>query len=135
MASTGRKFPLIVLPALFVILVSCGSPSAEEPSPDAPEAEVPTVTMRLIQFRPATVEVLMGTEVTWIQEDAGDHTVTSGTVVQEAAGVAAQPDGEFDSGRIATGDKFTQSFDQPGTYSYYCEIHPATMRGEVRVQG
>ena len=27
------------------------------------------------------------------------------------------------------------TFDQPGTYSYYCAIHPATMRGRVQESG
>ncbi len=43
------------------------------------------------------------------------------------------PDGTFDSGSIATGKTFEFTFDQAGTYTYFCHIHPATMRGEVRV--
>ena len=74
-----------------------------------------------------------GTTVTWTQEDAGVHTVTSGTVVQGTGGVTEKPDGTFDSGSIATGNTFEFTFDQAGTYTYFCYIHPATMRGEVRV--
>ena len=96
-------------------------------SPDSPDGDAaPTaneVTMRLIAFRPETLTV-----------DAGAHTVTSGTVEQGGAGVTAMPDDKFDSGEIATGDTFELTFDEPGTYPYFCEIHPATMRGEVRVR-
>lgn len=89
--------------------------------------------MRLIAYRPATISVKPGTTVTWSQKDAGVHTVTSGAVEQGTGGVTEHPDGKFDSGPIATGGTFTFTFDQPGTYSYFCHIHPATMRGEVRV--
>ena len=91
------------------------------------------VEMRLIQFRPARIEVAAGGKVAWSQSDAGFHTVTSGTVTQEGGGVSVQPDGKFGSQRLATGQTFEFTFTEPGTYSYFCEIHPATMTGEVRV--
>ncbi len=89
--------------------------------------------MQLVSFRPETVTVKAGTTVTWTQKDPGFHTVTSGTVEQGVAGVTPAPDGRFDSPELATGKTFTHTFDQAGTYSYFCEIHPATMRGVVQV--
>ncbi len=89
--------------------------------------------MELVAFKPAQLEVPAGTTVTWQQRDRGDHTVTSGTVEQAAGGVTQQPDGLFDSGPVATGDTFSHTFDEPGTYPYFCALHPATMRGEIRV--
>lgn len=93
-----------------------------------------TVTMRLIAFQPGDLTVDAGSTVTWKQTDAGAHTVTSGTVAQGAAGVTEEPDGTFDSGEIAKGDTFEFTFEEPGTYPYFCAIHPATMRGEIRVR-
>jgi plastocyanin len=92
------------------------------------------VEMRLIAFRPASVTVKPGTAVTWTQHDAGVHTVTSGTVEQGAADVTVHPDGRFDSKELATGKTFSFTFDAPGTYTYFCNIHPATMRGDVQVR-
>lgn len=92
-----------------------------------------TVTMKLIAFKPETIDVKAGQSVTWRQTDPGFHTVTSGTVEQGASDVATKPDGRFDSGQLATGKSFTFTFDEPGTYPYFCTIHPATMRGQVRV--
>ena len=114
-----------------VSTTSCGS--------DTPDANVAapaanTVTMRLIALKPDTLTVEAGATVTWEQKDAGAHTVTSGTVEQGGAGVTEMPDGRFDSGEIATGDTYQFTFDEPGTYPYFCAIHPATMRGEVRVR-
>ena len=66
--------------------------------------------------------------------DAGTHTITSGTVVKTASEVKEQPDGLFASGEVATGKQYTHTFSQPGTYKYFCEIHPATMTGEITVK-
>ena len=91
------------------------------------------VQMRLVKFRPALLEVPAGTEVTWTQADAGFHTVTSGTAERGDSGATAALDGSFRSERLSTGQTFKFRFDEAGTYSYFCEIHPATMTGEVRV--
>ena len=90
--------------------------------------------MRLIAFKPDTLTVETGTTVTWTQEDAGTHTVTSGTIEQGGGGVTEMPDGKFASGDLATNETFEHTFDDAGTFAYFCEIHPATMRGEVQVR-
>ncbi len=90
--------------------------------------------MQLIAFKPETLNIGAGATVTWTQKDPGVHTVTSGTVDQGGGGVTKVPDGRFDSGELATGRTFTFTFYQPGTYPYFCSVHPATMRGEVRVR-
>ena len=92
-----------------------------------------TVTMKLIAFSPESLTVDAGTSVTWKQSDPGVHTVTSGTVDQGTGGVTEKADGTFDSGKLETGKTFSFTFDEPGTYSYFCAVHPATMRGRVQV--
>jgi hypothetical protein len=57
--------------------------------------------------------------VTWINRDIVRHTVTSS-------------DGLFDSGRLSAGGRFNYTFDEPGTYGYFCTIHPL-MRGTIIV--
>lgn len=128
-----------ILVVLTGLLVACGGGSAEESAGEATTKAEPSgsggaVTMKLIQFKPATLEVSAGTDVTWTQKDTGFHTVTSGTVEQGTSGVTPKPDGKFESGQLATDGTFSFTFDQPGTYPYFCRIHPATMRGEVRVR-
>jgi len=58
----------------------------------------------------ATIQV--GDTVTWT-DSAGDHTVTS---------VPSDPV-QFDSGTMIAGKSFSETFTQPGTYIYYCQIH------------
>lgn len=96
------------------------------------------IAIRGIAFVPATVEIDAGTEVMWVNEDPVDHTVTSG--VQREQGVPgveedkpAIPDGRFDENLPEQDDTFTFTFNEPGTYVYYCDVH-AGMTGEVRVE-
>ncbi len=115
---------LVVLGALW----ACGGSNQAVPKKTSAE-----VAMKLIAFRPEVLEVSDGTKVTWIQKDAGFHSVTSGMVEQGSFGVTEHPDGKFDSGQIPTENTFSFKFETAGTFPYFCSVHPATMRGEVRV--
>ena len=92
------------------------------------------MNIKLIAYKPTKLTVAAGTTVTWHQMDPGVHTVTSGTVTQDGGTATIHPDGGFDSGEIATGKSFDERFDAPGTHTYFCRIHPATMQAEVTVK-
>lgn len=77
------------------------------------------------RFKPETVTVAAGTEVTWTNQDATAHTVTAGSQDDP------KPD-EFDLDVEAQGDTVSTTFDEPGTYPYFCELHPF-MEGTVEV--
>ncbi len=68
-------------------------------------------------FSPSTISIKAGETLTFDNVDANFHTVTSGTA-------NTGPDGTFDSGLLSAGEKFTLTLDKPGTYQYYCTIHP-----------
>jgi len=93
-----------------------------------------TVSLKLIAFKPERLSVATGTAVTWKNEDASEHTVTSGTVSQSGGGVTTAVDNKFESGSLKQSEDFSFTFTAPGTYSYFCKIHPATMRGEITVK-
>ena len=84
----------------------------------------PSVSIRLFQFRPAQIEIVAGTKVTWSNEDDIVHTVTSGTTDTQAGRFSRRLDGK--------GAAASVEFPRPGVYPYRCERHPA-MRGEIRV--
>jgi plastocyanin len=132
----GRSHSVVAAFALSALglLGACGGSDGGDARGETAVAPQDAVTMQLIAFKPETVTIAPGAAVTWTQKDPGVHTVTSGTVEQGGGGVSRVPDGRFDSGEIATGAAFTFRFDQPGTYPYFCSVHPATMRGEVRVR-
>lgn len=81
------------------------------------------VTVADFTFEPATLEVAAGAEVTWTNEDGVAHTVTAGE--PGAVGDA------FDEELAADGTA-TVTFAEPGTFAYFCAIHP-TMTGQVVV--
>jgi plastocyanin len=70
-------------------------------------------------FQPRSLEVSVGTTVTWTNDDAIQHSVTAA-------------DNSFDSGLFTQGGTFSHTFDKPGTYAYYCARH-GSMMGEVKV--
>jgi len=80
-------------------------------------------------FTPANVETMVGSMVTWKNDDSSPHTVTSG-VVQNSS---PKPDGNFDSGILNPGASFPFVFDKAGEYPYYCMLHPY-MTGKVTVK-
>lgn len=78
------------------------------------------VTIKSFAFGPEAVTVPAGTKVTWINKDNEPHTVVSN-------------DQKFQSEAMDTEDKFSVTFDKPGTYGYFCSLHPH-MTGKVIVK-
>jgi amicyanin len=74
-------------------------------------------------FAPAALTVKVGQTVTWTNEDSAPHTVT----------VASGPQ-TFSSPELKKGDTYSFTFTRPGTYSYYCAVHPS-MTAAVTVTG
>jgi plastocyanin len=60
------------------------------------------------KFNPAQLTVQAGSTIIWINRDPSFHTVHSDT-------------GLFQSGLLSVGAVFSYTFDQPGTYPYYCD--------------
>ena len=73
-------------------------------------------------YVPSVYEAPVGEPITWTNEDSAFHTVTAGTY--------DSPAGTFDSGYMDPYDSYTLSFKAPGTYEYYCTLHP-WMEGSV----
>jgi len=105
--------PSLVLAA--ALLAACGDDDDEAVAGDAATEHV--VTIEQSRFAPESVAVAAGAGVTFENLDPYAHTVTSDA---------------FDSGQLGEGETFETTFDEAGTYEYFCEVHP-TMRGEVVV--
>ena len=63
-------------------------------------------------FGPATITIPAGSTVTWTNNDDVPHVVTS------------DDNKMFKSKALDTDDRFSFTFTKPGTYNYYCAIHP-----------
>ncbi|HEX5689744.1 MAG TPA: cupredoxin domain-containing protein [Roseiflexaceae bacterium] len=78
-------------------------------------------------YQPETIVVQLGDTVAWNNTGAIPHTVSAN-------------DGSFESGNMNTGDAFAHTFNQPGTFEYYCKYHAVKgsgigMIGRVIVEG
>jgi plastocyanin len=139
--STSRAVFLATLVAIALVLAACGS-SASSPAATSAPTTAPTtapapsdaapstggggggagnaVTIQNFAFNPSTIEVAVGTTVTWTNMDTASHTVTA-------------DDGSFDSKALATGATFQQTFSTAGTFTYHCSIH-TSMKATVTVK-
>jgi len=84
-----------------------------------------TVVIYNSSFYPQSLTVTKGTTVTWINMDFVQHTVTSGT--------DQAPTNLFDSHELSHMQGFSYTFNTPGTYTYFCDIHPS-MVGTIVVK-
>ena len=96
----------------------CGATAAQPAASPAPAIQV---IIENFTFSPETLTVPVGTEVTWENRDDIPHTVTSDDTTT------------FASTLLDTGDRFSFQFTQPGTYPYFCSVHP-TMTAKVIVE-
>lgn len=104
---------------LFVAGIFAGSRNiaarATQASPAAVEVKIDNFS-----FGPGTLTVPIGTTVTWTNRDDIPHTVVS-------------TEGAFKSKVLDTDEKFSVTFSKPGSFPYFCSIHPK-MTGKVVVQ-
>jgi amicyanin len=110
------KFGSRVATAFGVLLVVAAATFAARSAP----ATDPEVDIDQFTFTPQRLTVKAGTTVTWSNEDDVPHTVAS-------SGKA------FKSKALDTRDKFSFTFTTPGTYDYFCSLHPH-MTGAVVVE-
>jgi len=94
------------------------------------------VRIKNFKYTPNVIEVVLGSTVRWINVDSLDHDVTSGETItgRKSRGLKKTkfPDGMFSSGLFGKDRAFSKTFDEPGVYPYYCNVHPF-MTGKVIV--
>ena len=134
------------IPAAIVVIVlavaACSNPASPSTAPAAPStapaASTPAgtttpsslpasggatgssaVEIKDTAFNPTTITVKAGDKVTWTNNDSFAHTVTL-------------DDNSVDSGNLAGGATFDNTFATAGTFAYHCKIH-SSMHGTVTV--
>ena len=76
-------------------------------------------------YIPSIITISTGESVTWVNEDSAFHSVTSGFY--------DAPIDLFDSGHMDPFESYTLTFDEAGTFDYFCTLHP-WMEGKVIVE-
>ena len=111
------KRVLLLAVALASILVACSGESTDTTGATGDEQRVEIADLA---FNPETLTVATGSTVTWVSADPDlPHTSTS-------------DDDLWASERLNEGEQFSFTFEEPGTYAYFCEVHP-TMRASIVV--
>ncbi len=88
-------------------------------SDDAAPRREGDVDIMNFRFAPRTLTIAVGTKVTWTNRDDVPHTIVS-------------VDKKFSSPVLDTDESFSQTFTNPGTFDYYCSMHPQ-MTGTILV--
>jgi plastocyanin len=101
------KIKLFFLLIVFsIVIYSCKKQDKGNPGPNE-------VWLEYKAFNPTQLAVDSGATVTFTNKDNADHSVTSNS-------------GIFDSGKIKSGNSFTHTFTETGTYYYYCNYHSSS---------
>jgi plastocyanin len=125
-----------VLAVLTLILAACGTTVESTPADDGGAVATPsataegdggetgdTVSLAGNQFSPSSLTIPAGTTVTFT--DTGSHTVTEGSNGEATDDPIVDETG---------GEDIEVTFDEPGTYSITCKIHPE-MNMSITVEG
>lgn len=115
--SSARWFRMVQ--AIILILALAAIPAFTGGRAAAHQDQEVAVAVIDFAFDPAEVTVAPGTTVTWTNTGKRPHTVTA-------------QEGSFDSGRLDPGEQFSFTFDEPGSFDYFCGFHPE-MQGTVIV--
>jgi plastocyanin len=114
---TKRNLSLALTLALIVVGFTAYSRRAHA---HAPTADANEIVIQNFVFEPSTLTVKVGEKVTWVNRDDEPHTATA-------------TDKRFNSKTLENGDRFSTEFKAPGTYKYYCALHPK-MTGQIIVK-
>lgn len=110
----------LALPVMIAIVLLAAGSTMVTANAQQPSAKTAAVKIDNFTFGPPSFTVVVGTTVTWTNHDDIPHTVVSSDKVLK-------------SKVLDTDEKFSYTFSKPGTYSYFCSIHPK-MSGTVVVQ-
>jgi plastocyanin len=95
--------------------------AASKPASKPAAAKPVSAAISNFAFAPQAIEVEVGQEITWTNEDSAPHTVT------------ATSGAEFDSGTMEQGATYSWKATKAGTVEYFCAIHPS-MTGTITVK-
>ena len=112
-----RKLPLLLLALVLPATPAFAASGDHGAMPGAQAAAA--VPIFNASFAVPHVDVVAGDSVSWRNDSLRAHSVNA-------------DDGSFGSPRLSMSGTFDHRFDAPGTYAYYCRLHPS-MRGDVAV--
>lgn len=125
--SKGRKIVAICI-ILAIIAMAAGALAwwLNQNQTDASlQQDAPSVSITADGYNPSTIKVKVGEEVTWTNSDSSPH---------ELAADAETVPGFGSTEALNTGDTYSYTFEDAGTYRYYDPASPAKLNGTVVVE-
>jgi plastocyanin len=125
--------PIVQTPATENTTINDSAPSAPAPATTESSSTEPTtadsvvknknnnkanISISNLAFNPNNLTIKKGTTVTWVNDDQVPHAISGNA---------------FSSESLNTGQSFSFTFNNTGTFSYICSIHPS-MVGKIIVQ-
>ncbi|MHC4445434.1 MAG: cupredoxin domain-containing protein [Planctomycetota bacterium] len=117
-----RKLTYSIMALVLIIVALSGQVCQPPQGGNGGDSGMTTVRMQNIAFNPKTITIQVGQTVQWINNDLLPHTVTSGNPEDQDAGSM------FDSALLFLNGTFQHTFNETGTFVYYCRVHPVQMR-------
>jgi plastocyanin len=119
---TQRSKRIALLSCITVFNLAVGAIGGEMKAPESAAASAKNrIEIKDFHFEPQTLTVKSGEKITWINRDEEPHTVVS--VEKQFKKSTA----------LDTNDEFTVTAGAPGTYTYFCSVHPK-MTGTIVVE-
>lgn len=112
---TGFCFTLVAFAVIGAVMAEVRKGGEE-----GKETASATIAIDNFRFTPKEITVAKGTTVIWLNRDDAPHTIVS-------------TEKKFESKALDTDDRFSFTFTNPGTYAYFCSVHPI-MTGKVIVK-
>jgi plastocyanin len=122
LALMGTGFVMVATHGAF----GAGSTAQASVSQNKPVLGATHVYMRQETFTPAHIQVVLGTTVTWTNQDSVPHNVTISPDV-----ITTSPN--WESALLYPGQSFSYTFTSRGSFQYHCQEHPSSMIGTVIV--
>ncbi len=111
------------LVSLAVVALLSSSACVDDGADPTGDGPVERVEIANFEFSPDPLTIGVGTTVTW-------ENTASGT-----AHTSNSDDAVWESGTLNEGDEFSFLFEEAGTFTYFCSLHPDQMRGTIVVEG
>jgi len=116
----GVFLALIVIAIIGVLMSSTSESGDADPGPTSVDDTDIVIGIRNYKYNPSIISIPRGATVTWLNDDRVNHTATA-------------KNSEWDSTIIHSEESQSLKFNAPGTYNYYCTIHPY-MTGTLTVR-
>ncbi|HSS15693.1 MAG TPA: cupredoxin family copper-binding protein [Candidatus Dormibacteraeota bacterium] len=118
---TPKNKTIALLCAISCLNLSAFALAGEMKDTNSPSSKQNTIEIKDFAFNPQTITVKSGEKVTWINRDEEPHTLVS--VEKQFKKSTA----------LDTDQEFTITAGAPGTYTYFCSVHPK-MTGTIAIE-